>query len=249
MKILIISDIHGNLPALKTILENISFDELIVLGDLVDYGPFPAEVIDLLRSYDAMIVRGNHDHAVAYGVDCRSGKATHWVSVWFRENITYKLLSKNDVKYLANLPIYLVRDNKLFIHASPIDPLYDYFYPWIGLEELLKRISNVASEQLGNIKEYKSLFIGHTHIQFLLRANGKTIINPGSIGQPRDGDPRASYALLIDEKIVFGRMKYPIEKTIRRYEELGVPDPYYSFLKYLLLHGSIPKHLIPKEYQ
>jgi predicted phosphodiesterase len=247
---LIISDIHGNLPALKSILENISFDELVVLGDLVDYGPFPGEVIDLLRSHDAVIVRGNHDHAVAYRVDCRSGKATHWVSVWFRENITYKLLSRNDIGYLASLPTYLVRDNKLFIHASPIDPLYDYLYPWIGLEELLKRINTpITGEKTGDERGYESIFVGHTHIQFLLRLNGKTIVNPGSVGQPRDGDPRASYALLIDEKIVFGRMKYPVEKTIEKYRELGVPDPYYSFLKHLLLNGSIPEHLIPKEYR
>jgi len=71
MRTLIISDLHGNLPALEAVLNSESYDGVIVLGDLVDYGPFPGEVIDVLRSIEAKIIRGNHDHAVGYGVDCR----------------------------------------------------------------------------------------------------------------------------------------------------------------------------------
>jgi len=92
-RLLILSDIHGNMPALEKILESIEkYDDVIVLGDLVDYGLHPGEVIDLLKSIGAKIVRGNHDHAAAYRVDCRCGEATHWLSVWFRENITLELL-------------------------------------------------------------------------------------------------------------------------------------------------------------
>jgi len=146
MRTLIINDLHGNLPALEAVLNSESYDGVIVLGDLVDYGPFPGEVIDVLRSIEAKIIQGNHDHAVGYGVDCRCGDKTHWVSVWFRENVTNELLSQNDKKYLAKLPLYLENEDSLFVHGSPSDPLCDYLYPWIGYNDLKNKISNKSIE-------------------------------------------------------------------------------------------------------
>ncbi|ABN69446.1 metallophosphoesterase [Staphylothermus marinus F1] len=246
MKKLLISDIHGNLPALQTILDNEVYDEVIVLGDLVDYGPYPGEVIDVLRTIGARIIRGNHDHAVGYGVDCRCGEATHWVSVWFRENITNKLLSSNDKEYLAKLPLFIEKDNALYVHGSPSNPLYDYLYPWIGYEEIIEKILRavigrkyVFGKTSGKHR-YERIYVGHTHVQFMLTIDSIQVINPGSIGQPRDGDPRAGYAVVENDTVILKRKKYPVEKIIRRYEELKIPDPYYSFLKQLLLTGKLP---------
>ncbi|MET1160275.1 MAG: metallophosphoesterase family protein [Thermoprotei archaeon] len=248
MKILILSDIHANIYALKTVLEETSnYDEIWVLGDLVDYGPNPGEVVDLVKSTSARVIRGNHDHAVGFGVDCRCGKETHWLSVWTRNNITYKLLSRNDIKYLASLPLNIVLDNALLVHGSPSNPLYGYLYPWINKEELLDSLKPARKyalrESLVSQPSYTWFFIGHTHYQFIITIEGLRVVNPGSVGQPRDGNPRASYAIVdLDENtIILKRVKYPIENVIREYEKLGVPEPYYSALKYMLLNGRIPQ--------
>lgn len=246
MRILVLSDVHGNLPAIEAVLEGERFDEIVVPGDLVDYGPFPGEVIDVLRSIGARTVRGNHDHAVGYGVDCMCGEATHWLSVWFRENITNRLLSDNDKKYLAGLPMYLERDDTIFVHGSPYNPLYDYLYPWLGHEALLERTARPAAWSKFVLREargkqgYKRVYVGHTHIQFMVTLDSTRIVNPGSAGQPRDGDPRAGYAVVEDDTVLFRRVEYPVMKVVRRYEELKMPDPYYSFLRQLLLTGKLP---------
>ncbi len=248
-KILVISDIHGNLYALRDVLEeSCGWDELIVLGDLVDYGPHPSEVIDLLKSYDARIVRGNHDHAVAYGVDCRCGEATHWLSVWFRENVTLKLVSSSQRKYLRELPL----DHSMEIdgieiyavHAAPSNPLYAYLYPWYSDQEICGMLRRAQYMLSGKNKGCPPgvYLIGHTHYQFYRVIDGAIIINPGSVGQPRDGDPRAGYVIINTEdfSISFHRVKYNIEKTIRDLKNLKIPKPYIDALKYMLRYGHIP---------
>ncbi len=200
--ILVISDAHGNLHALRAVLEAArGWDELVVLEDLVDYGPRPAEVIDEPRSLGARIVRGNHDHAVGYGVDCRCGEATHWLNVWFRENITLRLLDNSQRRLLAQLPTRLEFDSgpirMLAVHAAPADPLYAYLYPWLSNEDacrLLQRPSLRLARQrkageAGDGCPAGLYLVGHTHHQFYRVAHGATIVNPGSVGQPRNGDP------------------------------------------------------------
>ena len=135
--VLIISDIHGNLMASRRILEAVKgWDEVLVLGDLVDYGPYPGEVLDTLREVGARILRGNHDHAAAYGVDCRAGAQVHWLSVWTRENITLKQLSKADRAFLSSLPLSLELDlgdaTAKAYHASPKGPTLRLHPPLAG---------------------------------------------------------------------------------------------------------------------
>ncbi|WP_269082804.1 metallophosphoesterase family protein [Pyrodictium occultum] len=127
MRVLVVSDIHANLEALRSVVEGVKgWDEVVVLGNLVDYGPWPGETIDYIRSLGARAVRGNHDHAVAYGVDCRCGEDTHWLSTWFRENITMRLLSRNDKAWLAQLPEQLRLDldglEARAVHGAPAAP-------------------------------------------------------------------------------------------------------------------------------
>ncbi len=249
-RILVLSDIHGNYPALRTVLSSIrGYDEVLVLGDLVDYGPQPGEVIDELRSIGARIVRGNHDEAAAYGVDCKCGEATHRLSVWFREHVTIPLLSDNDRGFLAGLPLRLNLEiagrNGEAVHAAPRNPLYAYLYPWLRDEEAcrlaLKPALRLTDRDRGCPKG-KVVIVGHTHYQFHRYVQGTLILNPGSVGQPRDGDPRVSYALIDTSTgtVSFNRVEYPVEETIRRLRELRIPSPYIDALVYMLREARVP---------
>jgi protein phosphatase len=256
---LVIADIHGNIDALNAVLKAArSFDNVIILGDLVDYGPAPGEVIDTVKSLGGIVVRGNHDHAVAYGVDCGCGRALHELSVWFRENITMQLLSKTDREYLARLPLkasITVDDgiNAVVVHGSPLNPLYGYLYHWLPEEKVEvmveanarltprpRRTRKISQGQNG--KHVKYVVHGHTHYQGLRIVKGIFLVNPGSVGQPRDSDPRAAYALVDFEHsiIMFGRVKYDVEKTLKRLNEFKIPEPYLTTLKTILTTGRLP---------
>ncbi len=258
---LIIADIHGNIDALNAVLKSVGrFDNVIVLGDLVDYGPAPGEVIDTVKSLGGVVVRGNHDHAVAYGVDCRCGQELHELSVWFRENVTMQLLSRTDREYLGKLPLKTSMTvypdtNMVVVHGSPSNPLYGYLYHWLPDEEIkaLLKVNIRLTLYPGNSRKnaqspdsrsrhIKYVVHGHTHYQGLRIAKGTFLINPGSVGQPRDADPRAAYALVDFENsiITFGRVKYDVEKTLKRLNEFKIPEPYLIILKTLLVTGRLP---------
>ncbi len=254
---LVISDIHGNYPALQHVLDKAeSYDEILVLGDLVDYGPMPGEVIDALKGIGARVIRGNHDHAVAYGVDCRCGEATHWLSVWFRENITFKLLSRNDRKYLGSLPYHETINVEWAIieavHGAPRNMLYAYLHPWLSDDEVCSLISKPVRLKGGGKRcgPGKIFLVGHTHYQFARYVRGSLVLNPGSVGQPRDGDPRAGYALIDmnSGEIRLGRVKYPVDRVINKLEKLGVPNPYMDALKHMLINGRVPQQGWKKHY-
>ncbi len=242
VKALVISDIHGNYEALKAVLtdaDSLRYEYLIVLGDLVDYGPDPDLVVDEVKSLKPdVIVRGNHDHAVGYGVDCGCGPATHAVSVYTRSEISVRKLSKHDVKWLASLPtsarVKALGDGEaLAVHASPAENLHDYLYPWLS-------DSRIADSLKGF--EGRVLLLGHTHHQFMIRRLGRYLmVNPGSVGQPRDGDPRAAYALIdTDElRVEFRRVRYDVESVIRKLESLVKVGDYLRLLKSILINGCL----------
>ncbi len=200
MRVLVLSDIHANPHALKAVMEDApSHDEVIILGDLVDYGPRPAEVIDEVRSFGARVVRGNHDEAVAKGIDCGCGPATHHLSVLTRERISYGTLSKADIAWLDTLPYELRLGWGLAVHAAPSNSLYTYVYPWMSNEEVCRELvrgpRRLALRRCEGVEG--TYLLGHTHHQFVRRLpGGALIINPGSVGQPRDWDPRAAYAVI-----------------------------------------------------
>ncbi|MEB2836750.1 MAG: metallophosphatase family protein [Desulfurococcales archaeon] len=237
--LLVLSDIHGNACALRAVLEDArGWDEVLVLGDIVDYGPSPGEALDIIRGLGARVVRGNHDHAAAYGVDCRCGEATRWLSHWTRENITLRQLSKRDLEYLASLPVRVDLDlgnlKLTAVHGSPADPLYDYLNPALPDAELHRR--------LGEPKPGTLYLVGHTHLQFYRVLHGTRLANPGSVGQPRDGDPRAAYAIIKPETgtVEFHRVKYDVDRVVSKLEEMGVPEPYLGGLAYLIRKAEAP---------
>lgn len=254
MRALILSDIHANPYALKVVLDDApSYDEVIVLGDLVDYGPRPAEVIDEVRSIGAEVIRGNHDEAVAKGIDCGCGPATHNLSVLTRERISYGTLSKADIVWLDTLPYELSLGWGLAVHAAPSNKLYTYVYPWMSNEEICRElVTGLRRLALRGCEGVEGIYLlGHTHHQFLRRLpGGTTVINPGSVGQPRDWDPRAAYALLeVDGDVVssieFRRVRYDVDALVRDLRELLGPGKEFEDLAQIYVTGSID-HLVRK---
>lgn len=181
---------------------------------------------------------------------------THWVSVWFREHVTLRLLDRRDISYLASLPQKLElggSTNVLAVHGAPSSPLYGCLYPWLNNEQLRSMLSglsmrlerpqpNMNMGSSDHVLKYDLYLVGHTHLQLCRTIDGRAVVNPGSVGQPRDGNPRASYAMLDldDGSIELHRAKYDIGKVVKEIEELSVPEPYLSALKYMFEAASTP---------
>jgi putative phosphoesterase len=206
MRIAIISDVHANLAALESIEE--SYDLLFCLGDLVDYGPQPREAIQWVKERALRVIRGNHDHALAYEVDCRCAPVMREPSVTTRRWHS-ELLSAQDKEYLHGLPltdrIGVGGATFHLAHAAPSGNLYDYHIVPDASEEFLR-------EQIEGI-DTDFILLGHTHLPMMRTIGKTTIVNPGSVGQPRHGDPRASYTIWEDGAIRFVRVPYDVSRT------------------------------------
>ena len=219
MRIVVLSDIHSNLNALEAVVTSLSdYDEVICLGDVVGYGPQPNEVIKLLQElHPGTVLLGNHDHAVVTGnVDDFSPHAAEAVE-WTRREV-----SQPSRDYLARLTpsAKTVRCGTMLamFHGSPMDPLSEYIYP--GLPTSLYR-------SLMKTAEAKIVLLGHTHIPMLHKLDGSVLANPGSVGQPRDGDRRASFAILTisEEEVRFDlqRVEYDVDAAADRIIRGGLP--------------------------
>ncbi len=241
MRYIVVSDIHGNLEALEAVLETAGEmcpDGILCLGDVVGYGPDPVEVIDLVRSREMVVVKGNHDQAA---VD-RGEEA--YFNEWAAEAIrwTRDQLREEDVEFLQNLPYTAEVDGVLLVHASPGDPP-----AW---RYVLSR--GAAAAEFATFTQEMCL-IGHSHVpmisatqsgrvwELVLREvvvsdDTRFLINVGSVGQPRDRDPRASFGVLdTDLKTLrIERATYDAETTSRKIIEAGLP----RFLGERLLIGQ-----------
>lgn len=221
MKLLLIADIHANYEALQTVLQ-IPHDITICLGDIVDYGPDPDKCIDLLRKKAIPTIRGNHDNAVAFKVDRQCGYKYRHLSVATRE-YTWKVLNRSGVEYLQKLPLVIKEEidrKKLYLtHGSPRS-MFEYIKPVTSDQE----IRNMLEEAVEPV-EADFLAIGHSHIPMNRKLGDLTIINPGSVGQPRDGDSRASCALFDteNEETEIHRLEYDIDRVCSKIEE-RMPD-------------------------
>ena len=218
MKIGIISDIHGNLEALTSLPEE--FDELWVLGDLVDYGPDPAEVVEFVRTRASLVVRGNHDHAIGFGADPRCSPPFREMAEVMMQ-YTNSVLSDPDKQFLRDLPLTAERQvDGVWVslcHAVPSDPLFTYCPPDSGRWEPELQLANT---------DY--LLVGHTHLPFIRQFGRHKVVNPGSLGQPKTGQPAACYAVWDTAQdrgaIELRSFEYPFEETIRKIDALPIPD-------------------------
>jgi protein phosphatase len=218
MRYLILADIHANIDALEAIDE--PYDRLIVVGDIVDYGAAPEQTILRLRERGAIAVRGNHDHAMATGADCRSSPLSYGLSVATREHFR-PLLSADAMAYLRQLPARLsldVEDTRFHVvHAAPRDPVYEYLNGDAPDSDWRMAIGELALKD-------EWLLVGHTHSPFIRRVGRLTVVNPGSLGMPVDGDPRACFAVWEDGELRLERLAYNIELAIERLRSSGLPQ-------------------------
>lgn len=219
-KIALISDIHANLPALEAIINALDVykpDKWICLGDIVGYGPHPEECIDIVRSMNMQCVMGNHDAGVVKKLTEKHFRNPN------RQLIikTREMISKSNFEWLSSLPLMLETDTWQAVHASPIEP-----EKWNYLESAFT-IRNILKKQ-----ETGFCFFGHTHKPVLvsdtigvntLKEGHKYLINPGSVGQSRDGDFRASASILDLESLDYENIRVPfkLEKVVMDIEQLG----------------------------
>ncbi len=212
MRILVLADIHANRAALEAIRE--PFDACLVLGDIVEYGPEPAWCIDWVRRNATKAVRGNHDHGAAQNVDIFGNAGFRYLTMATRKT-TAANLSTEDRRFLTQLPTteqFTLDGSRYFlVHATPRDPLEEYVPA--DAQHWERRLETIRAD---------FVCVGHTHQQFHMPVGRCTLLNPGSVGLPRDGDPRARYAIIEDGKIELKQVEYDIEATIRAVEATDI---------------------------
>lgn len=236
MRYAILADIHSNLAAFEAVLKDVEAkggcDQIWCLGDIVGYGPDPVECIELLQKCKHLCIIGNHDLAATGKIDTSdfnpvAAQACHWTS---------QRLTSEEINYLENLPLRLCQDNFTLVHGSPREPIWEYL------------LSAEAARDNFDYFETSFCFIGHSHVPLVFEYMDKQnkcrlrqleageivelrehrlIINPGGAGQPRDGDPRASYGVYDDQAEVFYhyRVEYNIAATQKKMLELNLPLP------------------------
>ena len=216
MRILLIADIHSNWPALQAVIAHCGrFDACICLGDLVEYGTDPLPCIDWVQQHARICIRGNHDHAVAQRVPPRGGPGLRRLAAATRD-LHWRLIDPPRMKFLSRLAISrrfeLAGREWYLVHATPRDPLDEY----LGDDPAAwkQRLSGIQADLV---------CVGHSHVPFELDLGDRRVINPGSVGQPRDGDPQASYVVVDEGAVSFHRTPYDIDAVLTQMRTTGVP--------------------------
>ena len=227
----IVSDIHGNLAALEAVLEDIgkqSVDRIVCLGDVIGYGPAPSQCIDAAMKFDFCIL-GNHDSSALFdpeGFNVAAEQAIFWTRAQIECNQDGPEAGRERMQFICGLPRLVDEGNALFVHGSPRGPTNEYVFP----------------EDTQNVKKMEKLFSmvpricfqGHTHVPGVFTqdlrfvrptetgsgyeipdADQRLMVNVGSVGQPRDGDPRSCYVVYDEKVIEFRRVEYDIKRTVR----------------------------------
>ena len=247
MRTALISDIHGNLDALQVVLADIDrrgVDEIVCLGDIVGYGPNPIECVDLIAERCTWSLMGNHDFAVLYeptNFNVVAKDAAHWTRDVLEEAVEKDPESGNRrLDFLNRIKTRQLHE-KLYtcVHGSVRKPINEYLFDEDIRDDPAKvrRIFEMIDERC---------LVGHTHVQgvfvdepdfftpdevngvYQLNDREKAIINVGSVGQPRDRDPRSAYAVLHEDRIEFVRLEYDIAATIRKVEAVSELNDFFG---------------------
>lgn len=216
MKLGIISDVHGNYPALCAVMEELrkaKCSEILCLGDVSGYYSMVNECMDLLRRENVVCLKGNHDSYLLGEGECpRSNSVNRCIA--YQKSI----LSAENLRWLATLQPALETRDFSAVHGGWTDPVDEY----IGQFDF-----SHAREHMPGVKLFLS---GHTHIQTLQKEGDMVYCNPGSVGQPRDHDPRAAYAILDGTELTIHRVQYDIDAIAAHMEQAGFTDYYYRNL-------------------
>jgi putative phosphoesterase len=237
VRIVIISDIHANIAALQALPEH-HYDQLWCIGDLVDYGPNPHEVVEWVRNNVTIVVRGNHDYAAGSDADPQCS-APYKKLAAETLRLTLQVCTKEDLNYLKNLPVYQevsVSPTRFYlVHATPSDPLFGY----------CPQDSPSWREQV-NCVDTDVLVVGHTHTPFIRKEAEAIILNPGSVGQPKTGKPYACYAVWEDGETFLKEYEYPVEETIRGIRDMPIALEDQDALITVLHTGELPARVTAK---
>lgn len=249
-RIAMISDIHANLEALNVVLADIEkrgVQRIICLGDIIGYGPNPTECLDLVMKRCEMSLMGNHDFAVLFeptSFNASAESAAFWTRRQFELEINADI-RRHRWEYLGNLKIRERIGDALFVHASPRRPINEYIFADDVITAPTKMVQ--IFERID-----RKCFVGHTHVpgvftdepdfyppadldgEYEFNDREKCIINPGSVGQPRDKDPRASYCIIDEDGVEFIRIDYDIQSVIDKVKAI---DELSDFLGTRLLEG------------
>ena len=246
----ILSDIHGNLSALESVLRDVEsqrVDRIVCLGDVVGYGPEPCVCLDRVLEF-GFCVLGNHDSSALFdpeGFNAAAEQAIFWTRGQLESDRDGPEASRRRMEFLCQLPRTIREGNVLFVHGSPRGPTNEYVFP----------------EDTQNVKKMEKLFSlvphlcfqGHTHVPGIFTSDlrfvrptetgtgygigspeQRLMINVGSVGQPRDGDPRSCYVIYDEQCIEFRRVEYDVERTVEAIEAEPELD---NFLGYRLRDG------------
>jgi len=227
LRLLVVSDVHSNLQALRRVLEDAGlFDLAICAGDIVGYGPDPIKCVETFVERGFRCVAGNHDAAVVTG-------DVLGFNPYAAEAISINRLLLDDERrmWLGRLPVRLMLNIEgvkvVVFHGSPRDPLNEYVFPM--------EVSHLAVEFL-DVTGADLLILGHTHVPYVQRSGLGMIVNPGSVGQPRDLDPRASYMIIEVEEgevsIDHRRAEYDVDEVASRIRHQRLPDVLATRLYY-----------------
>ncbi|NLX15011.1 MAG: metallophosphoesterase family protein [Phycisphaerales bacterium] len=253
MMFAIISDIHSNIEALTAVLNDIDargVEHIVCLGDVVGYGANPRECVDLLIERCEMVICGNHDQAVfyePYNFNLGAERACYWTRQML-EDEPNKVLRDRRWDFLGKLPARAVYEGMLFVHGSPRRPVNEYLFA--------DDVYTNPNKLMANFERFSEVacFVGHTHVPgvfvddpyfeapdelaepglYEIAEDDKVVINVGSVGQPRDRDPRAAYGIVDEGRVEFIRVEYDIEQTVRKILDTPELD---DFLGHRLLEG------------
>lgn len=241
MNIAIISDIHANIEALEVVLADIKrrmIKDIVCLGDIIGYGPSPRECLQALMGCK-IVLMGNHEEAVLYYGEDFNPKAREAID-WTRDQLNLSDAPKEDNyemwNFLGTMEQIVEADDSMFVHASPRDPTKEYVTP-DDVKKNREKLQDIFT-RFGRV-----CFIGHSHIpavytqelrfidpktigsEYRLEEGRKALINVGAVGQPRDGDPRASYVTFDGRTVKFHRLDYDFKKTMEKiYAEERLPN-------------------------
>jgi putative phosphoesterase len=230
MKLLILSDIHGNWPALEAVIEaEPAFDAVAFCGDVVDYGPYPVECLRWLAEKPDHLVRGNHDNALAFDLDCRCMGTFRAYSLatraWHRT-----LLSSADHEFLRRMPTlhWFEWEGRHFrmAHATPQGDLFEY----LPMDQWGERVKDLDAD---------FVLLGHTHIQGMRTFGRITVVNPGSVGLARDRGGEACYAVYSGHRVELKQVPYDVSRTLAGLQGAPLPEQVIEGLAGVL-RGSGP---------
>jgi putative phosphoesterase len=218
----VISDIHSNFEALKVVIDyfdNHNITEIYCLGDVVGYYAQVNECCDLLKERNIPCLMGNHDWYMASGGFCPRSKSVNDCLIYQR-----KVISNANLKWLKSFKLQFQINNIKMVHGGWGDPIDEYIFE--------------PKEEYFNQIEGQIFVSGHTHIQILKKFKDKIYLNPGSVGMPRDNNPRSAFAIIEGNNITLNRLEYNMEKVFYLMEKAGFDNYYYGNL----INGSKNLH-------